>query len=279
MRHETNHPSACRPDGLPFAGGLRPAGNPGTGRGSDAAPAVCGNAFRQRRGHNGEISVEVTLTDGAITDVKVVSHSETAGISDPAIEQVPKEIVAKNSAEVDAVSGATATSEGIMARLRPPCPAAPAKRAKANTRPRRPLFPSNTRKRAKRRLRGRERPRVKTLENGVRVQAVPSDEIGWNNVYMDADNRGCNACHELEDVITQMETFHGVMYMKYATKLTLGTCVACHSFYKTPLRDTIHATHMGSANFQSNERQLPVLPLHRRGRQLSALGLCEIRPP
>lgn len=203
-------------------------------------------------GHNDEISVEVTLTDGVITDVKVVSHGETAGISDPALERVPKEIVAKNSAEVDAVSGATATSEGIMAAVKAALSGGAGETGGAGYPSKEAALPFEYSKSERNAASGIENaPRVKTLENGVRVQAVPSDEIGWNNVYLDADNRGCNACHELEDAITQMETFHGVMYMKYATKLTLGTCVACHSFYKTPLRDTIHATHMGSANFHA----------------------------
>jgi hypothetical protein len=99
--------AACAPQAAPEPGGEATPPQP-------VVETLAGSAA----GHNGEIGVEVTLTDGVITDVKVVSHSETAGISDPAIERVPKEIVAKNSAEVDAVSGATDTSEGIMAAVK-----------------------------------------------------------------------------------------------------------------------------------------------------------------
>lgn len=66
------------------------------------------------QGFHGPIKVEVTLTDGKITAVEVLEHSETAGVSDPAIEQIPQRIIEAQSAEVDAVSGATMTSKGIM---------------------------------------------------------------------------------------------------------------------------------------------------------------------
>ena len=65
-------------------------------------------------GLNGNIKVSVTVNGGVITDVTVLEHSETAGISDPALEQVPAAIVAANSADVDVATGATYTSKGIM---------------------------------------------------------------------------------------------------------------------------------------------------------------------
>lgn len=65
-------------------------------------------------GLNGNIKVSVTVSGGVITDVTVLEHSETAGVSDPAIEQVPAAIVAANSADVDVATGATYTSKGIM---------------------------------------------------------------------------------------------------------------------------------------------------------------------
>ena len=66
------------------------------------------------KGNNGDITVEVTLSADAITGVTVKEHGETAGISDPAIEQIPAAIVDAQSVEVDAVSGATNTSNGII---------------------------------------------------------------------------------------------------------------------------------------------------------------------
>lgn len=68
-------------------------------------------------GFGGDITVEVTLEGETITSVEVLSHEESEGISDPAIEEVPAAIVAANSTEVDTVSGATYTSEGIIAAV------------------------------------------------------------------------------------------------------------------------------------------------------------------
>src|SRR5690554_1555420 len=60
------------------------------------------------------LKVAVTFEGGSITNVEVVEHSETDGISDPAIEGVPAAIVAANSPNVDVVSGATYTSDAII---------------------------------------------------------------------------------------------------------------------------------------------------------------------
>lgn len=64
-------------------------------------------------GRNGDIKVVVTLSDSVIENVEIVEHEETAGISDPAIAQIPAGIIATQSLEVDSISGATITSDGI----------------------------------------------------------------------------------------------------------------------------------------------------------------------
>lgn len=66
------------------------------------------------KGMHSNIAVTVTVEDGAITSVTVDSHDETPGVSDPAIEQIPAAIVAAGSTDVDAVAGATLTSNGII---------------------------------------------------------------------------------------------------------------------------------------------------------------------
>ncbi|WP_422486099.1 FMN-binding protein [Gudongella sp. DL1XJH-153] len=65
-------------------------------------------------GFGGPIEVKVMMAGDTIKGVEIVSHSETPGISDPAIEETPAAIVEANSTEVDAVSGATYTSDGII---------------------------------------------------------------------------------------------------------------------------------------------------------------------
>ena len=65
-------------------------------------------------GKNGDVKVEVTFSANAIDSVKVVEHSETAGISDGTIENIPAAIVENQSLAVDTVSGATVTSDAIL---------------------------------------------------------------------------------------------------------------------------------------------------------------------
>lgn len=64
-------------------------------------------------GMHSNIVVDVTVKDGKITSVDVVSHNETPGISDAAIETIPAAIVEAQSTDVDAVATATFTSNGI----------------------------------------------------------------------------------------------------------------------------------------------------------------------
>ncbi|SES65629.1 FMN-binding protein [Anaerobranca gottschalkii] len=70
------------------------------------------------RGFGGDIEVEVTIKDGKLVDIKILSHNETPGISDPAFEKTPKNIIEQQTLEVDTVSGATATCNGIKAAVR-----------------------------------------------------------------------------------------------------------------------------------------------------------------
>lgn len=64
-------------------------------------------------GYNGDIEVSVEVKDGKIAEVSILSHEESPSISDKAIEDIPKSIEEKNSTEVDVVTGATGTSNGI----------------------------------------------------------------------------------------------------------------------------------------------------------------------
>lgn len=62
----------------------------------------------------GAIEVSVTVEGGKITAVDVLSQQETPGTSDPAFAEIPGKIVEAQSWEVDAASGATFSSNGIM---------------------------------------------------------------------------------------------------------------------------------------------------------------------
>ena len=60
------------------------------------------------------LTVEVTVSETKIEDVKVVAYNETAP-GWPALEKIPAAIVANQSIAVDAVAGATMSSNGVKA--------------------------------------------------------------------------------------------------------------------------------------------------------------------
>lgn len=62
----------------------------------------------------GPIKVRVTVKGGKVTEVVVVENTETPGVADKALSDIPKAIVEQQRVEVDAVSGATFASKGIM---------------------------------------------------------------------------------------------------------------------------------------------------------------------
>lgn len=65
------------------------------------------------KGNNGDIKVEVVVEDGNIISVVLKEHTETEGIYEAAEKGVVAEMIKKQTFDVDAVSGATNTSNGI----------------------------------------------------------------------------------------------------------------------------------------------------------------------
>lgn len=65
-------------------------------------------------GRNGEVKVEVTVTDSEIKEVKVVENKETEEFAKEPLETIPKAIVENQSLAVDMVSGSTFTSKAIL---------------------------------------------------------------------------------------------------------------------------------------------------------------------
>ena len=69
-------------------------------------------------GFGGKVKVKVTMDGDRITKIDVLSHSETAGISDAAFNTIPDAIIAAQSADIDVASGATMSSNAIMAAVK-----------------------------------------------------------------------------------------------------------------------------------------------------------------
>lgn len=73
------------------------------------------------KGRNGEMTVEVTFTENAIADVKVVSHKETLGLGygvpNAPIDTFPGKIVESQSLGIDAVTNATVSGNAVIAAV------------------------------------------------------------------------------------------------------------------------------------------------------------------
>jgi len=65
------------------------------------------------KGFGGDVTVTITVKDGAIVAVSAVGDSETAGVGSRAIEQLPAAILEAGAYEVDSVSGASYSSAAV----------------------------------------------------------------------------------------------------------------------------------------------------------------------
>ena len=64
-------------------------------------------------GYNGDVTLSVTFSDSAITDIAVVADGETDHVGDVAYEIMIPDIIAAGGTGVDGVSGATFTSRAV----------------------------------------------------------------------------------------------------------------------------------------------------------------------
>jgi fumarate reductase flavoprotein subunit len=67
-------------------------------------------------GYGGIIKVSTVFSGDRITEITVDSHTETQGRDAvaAALEQIPETVIANQTLAVDAISGATKTSKGIL---------------------------------------------------------------------------------------------------------------------------------------------------------------------
>ncbi|MBR0353022.1 MAG: flavocytochrome c [Oscillospiraceae bacterium] len=68
-------------------------------------------------GRNGPVEVEVVADANRIYQIRVLNHEETEGIGSVAVEKIPVSVYDNQSIEVDAVAGATLTSEAVKAAI------------------------------------------------------------------------------------------------------------------------------------------------------------------
>lgn len=66
------------------------------------------------KGHGGEITAKVTVSTDKIDAIEISAKDETGSIGDGAIDQLTEEIISTQSLAVDAVAGASESSNGII---------------------------------------------------------------------------------------------------------------------------------------------------------------------
>jgi len=76
-----------------------------------------GTYTKEVNGMHGPITVEVTVNENSIVDAKVTSTMETPGIGTYAGEQIASQIVQYQSLDVDALTGATITSNAVKSAV------------------------------------------------------------------------------------------------------------------------------------------------------------------
>jgi uncharacterized protein with FMN-binding domain len=82
-----------------------------------AAVFKAGTYKSEAQGKEGAVKIEVTFSGTKITDIKTIGASETAGIGDTALKSITKQIIDGQTLGVDVVSGATTSSEAILAAV------------------------------------------------------------------------------------------------------------------------------------------------------------------
>ncbi len=65
------------------------------------------------KGKKGNFDVTVIIFDGKISDIQIEDNKETPDIGAKAIAELPAEMIKGQTYEVDAISGATITSNGV----------------------------------------------------------------------------------------------------------------------------------------------------------------------
>lgn len=68
----------------------------------------------QAEGHHGTISVQVNINNNVISQINITKEQEIPGLKEIVYDKVPKQIIKKNTWDVDGVSGATLTSNGLI---------------------------------------------------------------------------------------------------------------------------------------------------------------------
>ena len=88
-------------------------------QGKKAAPLALKNGTFEGKayGNNGWLTVEVTIKDNKITDIKTPGQSESKYLGDTAIREIGKDVLQYQTLNVDNIAGATVTSTALKTAI------------------------------------------------------------------------------------------------------------------------------------------------------------------
>lgn len=72
-----------------------------------------GTYTQSAKGYRGDFPVTVTIEEGKMTDITVGKNDETPDRGGKAIKEMPEAMIAAQTHEVDGISSATRTSDGL----------------------------------------------------------------------------------------------------------------------------------------------------------------------
>ena len=88
-----------------------------TTEGASAAAFTAGTYTGVGTGHNGEVKVEVTVSDSAIENIVVTETNESSGFGEVASDRIIDEVLTYQSLDVDGVSGCTISRAAFMTAI------------------------------------------------------------------------------------------------------------------------------------------------------------------
>ena len=115
---------ACGQDAQPSAsptGSQTPQVTPSESAQAEQQKFTPGTYTAEAEGIRSTVKLAVTFSEDAITDIEILEQGESRNIADVALEQIPAEILDKQSLAVDVVSSVTFTSRAIINAVTDAC--------------------------------------------------------------------------------------------------------------------------------------------------------------
>lgn len=116
--------AACGQDAQPSAsptGSQTPQVTPSESAQAEQQKFTPGTYTAEAEGIRSTVKLAVTFSEDAITDIEILEQGESRNIADAALEQIPAEILNKQSLAVDVVSSVTFTSRAIINAVTDAC--------------------------------------------------------------------------------------------------------------------------------------------------------------